>query len=104
MKQGLKGGAHTYAQFTDLVFGPLPKGETTSCMDSIIRTHESNGFSPFIDDHIGGFTDFNSQFRFLHEMYFPWIAFGPVYLSGAKTKAFIKMLELIGFMGSPDGL
>ena len=24
MGQGLKGGAHTYAQFTDLVFGPLP--------------------------------------------------------------------------------
>ena len=28
MGQGLKGGAHTYAQFTDLVFEPLPKSET----------------------------------------------------------------------------
>src|SRR5437762_9342352 len=104
MGQGLKGGAHTYAQFTDLVFGPLPKSETTPRTDSIIGTHGNGGFSPFMDDHIGGFTDFDSEFKFLHEMYFPRIAFGPVYLSGAKTKAFVRTLELIGFMGSPDGL
>src|SRR5438046_8034538 len=92
MGQGLMGSVHTYAQFMDLIFGPLPKSQTMPRMDSIIGTHENSGFSPFIDDHIGGFTDFDSQFKFLHEKYFPQIAFGPVYISGAKTKAFMQTL------------
>ena len=104
MRQGFKGSAHTYAQFTDLIFGPLPKSETMPRTDLIIETHESNGFSPFMDDHIGGFTDFDTQFRFLHKKYFPQIAFGLVYVSGAKTKAFVKTLELIGFMRSSNSL
>ena len=70
MGQGLKGSTHTYAQFMDLVFGPLPKSEITPRMNSIIGTHENGGFSPFMDDYIGDFMDFNTQFRFLHEKYF----------------------------------
>jgi hypothetical protein len=57
-----------------------------------------------MDDHIGGFKDYNAQFEFLHNKYFPRIAFGPIYLSGRKTTAFMTTLELIGFMGSVDGL
>src|SRR5438034_1247838 len=64
MGQGLKVSAHTYTQFTDLVFGPLPKSETMPRMNLIIGTHKNGGFSPFMDDHIGGFTDFDIQFRF----------------------------------------
>ena len=71
MGQDLKGSAYTYAQFTDLIFELLPKSQTMPRMDSIIGTHENGRFSPFMDDHIGGFIDFDSQFKFLHEKYFP---------------------------------
>jgi hypothetical protein len=104
MGQGLRGAPHTYTQFTDLVFGPLPKSETQAKMDSIIGTYAEGGFSPFMDDHLGGFKDFDSQFKFLHEKYFPRVRFGPIALSAKKTKVFVKTLELIGFMGSLDGL
>ena len=104
MGQGLKGGTHTYTQFMDLVFGPLPKSKTMPRTDSIIGTHENSRFSPFMDDHIGSFMDFDSQFKFLHEKYFPQIAFGLVYVLGTKTKAFVQTLELIGFTRSPNGL
>src|SRR5205809_5113195 len=57
MGQGLKGSAHTYAQFTDLVFGPLSKSKTTPRMNSIIRTHGNGRFSPFMNNHIGGYMD-----------------------------------------------
>src|SRR5437868_11497722 len=73
-------------------------------MDSLIGTHWGGGFSPFMDDHIGGFNDFDSQFQFLHTKYFPRVVFGPISLSASKTKVFVKTLELVGFMGSPEGL
>ena len=98
MGQGLIGAPHTYAQFTDLVFGPLPKSSTQPRMDSLIGTHQEGGFSPFMDDHIGGFNDFDSQFQFLHTKYFPRVVFGPISLSASKTKVFVKTLELVGFM------
>jgi hypothetical protein len=81
MGQGLKEAVYTYSQFTDLVFRPLPKTSKTLPFSSLIGTYKGGGFSPFIDDHIGGFRDFNSQFTFLHEEYFLQIVFEPVYLS-----------------------
>ena len=73
-------------------------------MPSIIGTHRTSSFSPFMDDHLGGFPDFEAQFKFLHEEYFPGIAFGLVYLSEVKIWAFCKSLELVGFSGSTEGL
>ena len=58
--QGLKESVHTYAQFTDILFGSLPKSKTIPRMNSIIGTHENSGFSLFIDNYIGSYIDFNS--------------------------------------------
>jgi hypothetical protein len=56
-----------------------------------------------MDNHISGFKDFDSQFIFLYEKYFPQIAFGPISFSESKTKIFCTSLELVGFMGSMKG-
>jgi hypothetical protein len=104
MRQGLRGALHTYAQFTDLVFSSLLKSKTQASMSSIIGTYEEEGFSPFIDDHLEGFKDFDSQFQFLHKRYFSRVAFEPISFSARKTRMFVKTLELIGFIGSSDGL
>ena len=82
------------------MFKHLLKSITISRMALIIRIYKSNRFSFFIDNHIRGFMDFDIQFRFLLEMYFSQIAFKPIYLLGAKIKAFIKTLKLIGFIKS----
>ena len=58
-------------------------------MNSIIGIYKNGRFSPFIDDYISGYIDFDSQFKFLYEKYFPQIAFRLVYISEAKTKVFI---------------
>src|SRR5436190_842761 len=73
-------------------------------MPSLIGTHTEGGFSPFMDNHIGGFRDFEAQMTFLHEKYFPRVVFSPVYLSGVKTHAFCRTLDVVGFTGSAEGL
>ena len=51
MGQGLKGAPHTYAQFTDLVFGPLPPNkEGVARMPTLIGEHEDHSFTVFMDD------------------------------------------------------
>lgn len=104
MGQGLKGAPMTYAQFTDVVFGPMPKTPGHPPLDSILGTRENHGFSVFMDDHLAGFTDFEAQFEWLHRTYFPRVAFGPIYLSPIKTHVFTDSLDMVGFTGSEKGL
>lgn len=104
MGQGLAGACAAYAQFTDLVFGPLPKTEAVPAIPSMIGDHGKTAFCPFVDDHMGAATDFDSLFDFLHLRYFPRVVFGPAYLSGHKTYVFTNSLEMLGFTGSAEGL
>ena len=72
MGQGLKGGPHTYAQFSDLTFGPLPKNaEGVPRMPTLIGRHRNHSFAVFMDDHAVAATDFDSMFKLLYEEYFP---------------------------------
>lgn len=105
MGQGLKGAPFTYAQFTDLVFGPLPaNSDGVLRSKSLIGDHNNHAFSVFMDDHGASAEDFDSLFTFLHTQYFPRCVFGPVYLSGPKTHLFEDSIELLGFRGGADGL
>ena len=98
MAMGLKDSMHTYTQFADLVFGPIPGQEGgVGRFKSLIGKHEGWGFCPFVDDHNVGATDFKTMFKILHEEYFPRLAFGPIYLNGRKVKAFESSMESVGF-------
>ena len=64
MGQGLKGGPHTYAQFSDLVFGPLPpNSEGILRMTILIGKHENCSFQVFMDDHGASATGFDTLFK-----------------------------------------
>jgi len=104
MGMGLKGAPHTYAQFSDLVFGPLPKTEDTRRQPTLIGQHNNTAFAVFMDDHSGAGEDFDNLFEFLHTQYFPRCVFGPVYLNGKKTVLFHDNLEMIGFEGNGKGI
>ncbi len=105
MGQGLKGAPFTYAQFGDIVFGPLPPNSNgVPRMPTEIGQFDDHAFQIFVDDHAASATDFDSMFTFLHERYFPRVAFGPIYLSGHKTSIFGSNLELLGFQGNAEGL
>ena len=105
MVQGLKRAPHTYSQFTDLVFGPLPPNDDGAPrMPTLIGDNGDVAFAAFMDDHGASATDYDTLFDFLHTRYFPRVAFGPVYLSGHKKQLFSGGLELLGFQGSEEGL
>lgn len=104
MGMGLCGLMFTYSQFADLVFGPIPAGEDSGALPSIIGDHGTVGFCPFVDDHNAGTDTFEDMFTFLHERYFPHLVFSPVYLTGRKLFAFTTSLEAVGFQGGPDGI
>ena len=54
-------------------------------MLSMIKDYGEAAFCPFVDDHMGAGTNFESLFDLLHLKYFPRVTFGPVYVSGHKT-------------------
>jgi hypothetical protein len=58
MGQGLKGAAHTYAQLSNLVFGPLLKTDNEPLFLTLIKDYREAAFVLFMDDHIGAATDF----------------------------------------------
>ncbi len=49
-----EGAAHTYGQFTDTIFGPLPRTQNTSRMPTLIGVRAEDSFGVYMDDHIGG--------------------------------------------------
>lgn len=104
MEMGLKGAAHIYAQFTDLMFGPLPATGEEEAYNSMIGDHGDVAFSPFVDDHLSSAKGFEEMFDFLHEVYFPRCAFGPIYLAPKKTFVFTDQLDFVGFTGDRYGL
>lgn len=104
MVQGLLGAPHTYSQFSDMVFGHLPKTQATPAQSTLIGDHGEWGFSLFMDDHIGAAVSFGAMFNFLHRYYFPRASFGPVYLAPHKTFIFADQLDFVGFTGDKNGL
>ena len=104
MGQGLKGAPHTYSQFTDLTFGPLPKSESCPAFVTLIGDHGDVGFALFIDDHIRAVVSFEAMYTFLHEKYFLRVAFRPLSLVPAKSQFFFDLIDVIGFSVGQDGL
>lgn len=104
MGMRLKGASHTYAQFTDLVFGPLPATAEEEAHDSMIGDLGDVAFSPFVDDHLSSAKGFEEMFEFLHEMYFLKCAFGLIYFAPKKTFVFTDQLDFVGFTGDRYGL
>jgi len=88
MGQGLKGAAHTYAQFSDLVFGPLPaNSDGIPRMSTLIGNHGDHAFQVYMDDHAASATDFESMFTFLHKQFSP-CGIWPCLLIGALNYGF----------------
>lgn len=106
MGQGLKGAAHTYSQFSDLVFGSLPSTSNGKIKreSTIIRRNTDAGFSIYMDDHVASTRGFDAMYKFLATEYFPRVAFGPVYLSGKKTRVCDDQIEILGYERNKGGI
>lgn len=111
MGMGLKNGTHTYARFRQIVFGHIPKlvdedtGEELVKEEySLVGDHGTWAFDGMVDDSFVSAVDFEEEIRVWHEVIFPRIAFGPIYLKGSKCAFSMKTLDMTGLEGSVQGL
>lgn len=66
-------------------------------MSIIIDIGDKTMFGLYINDHLSLAKIFVDVFKFLHEIYFLHITFGPVYLTGKKIFVFNNKLDILGF-------
>lgn len=104
MGQGLTRAAHTYSQFSNIIFGPLPKTDKVPRMPTIIGTGDKTLFGLYMNDYLSLTRTFGDMFKFLHKIYFSYVVFGPVYLIRKKIFAFDDKLDILGFERTGEGL
>ena len=92
---GLTSAPATYARLKDIVFGPVPAPNPEKCL-----THHATlldmTFKYFCDDDYGGSDGFDEMFQFLHEQYFPRLAWAYLTLKPAKSSFFVESIEPLG--------
>ncbi|KAG0135515.1 hypothetical protein HOY82DRAFT_479807 [Tuber indicum] len=56
-----------------------------------------------MDDDFGAFSTFTSQFNFLHNHYFPRLAWARLTLKGSKSGFFLDRIEPLGYRSDGSG-
>lgn len=56
-----------------------------------------NAFAIYVDDHCLSLPDYDAMFLFLHDQYFPRVAFGPIPLSFKKSVLFSFSFNATGY-------
>jgi hypothetical protein len=96
---GLSGAAHTYARMKNIMAGSIPKLRTE---EVIIGVTEDTAYEFFQDDNYGASTMFEVQATYLHEKYFPRIAWVGLQLKEWKSYFWTKSLTLLVYAGSRE--
>ncbi len=99
--QGLKYSMHRYVRsIRRLGLRCLPPRPGTDDPEfpSVLGVDPQRGdaFAVYVDDHCFSHTDSDSHFDWLHNHYFPRVAFGPIPLAANKTKLFQSSMEAFG--------
>jgi len=100
MGQGLAGAPQTYARLKDIFGGEIPEPYPEPCLDKCT----TGAFEYFVDDDFGAFPDFKTQWDFLHDHYFPRLAWARLTLKGRKCGCFLDKLEPLGYSSNGSGL
>jgi len=94
------------------VFGAIPSGTDSrggeevflEGADSLIEDSGEVAFDGMTDDSYGSATSFNTIYRFPHKQFFPWRAWGPMYLKDSKSFFFCDSLDFVGLQAGLNSL
>ena len=100
MGQGLAGAPHTYARLKGLFSGTIPAPDPGPCLNRCTV----GAFECFVDDDFGAFPSFAAQFDFLHNHYFPRLAWARITLKARKCGFFLDKINPLGFASDGSGL
>ena len=98
MPMGLTGAPATYARLKDLTFGPIPAPDSEPAVISTLIDYPGMTFKYFVDDDYGASHTFGALLNFLHQVYFPRIAWAKLTLKPSKSKFFLSNIESLGMM------
>jgi len=102
MGQGLLGAPATYSHLKDLVFGPIPSPHKEPALNQVMEGEVV--CCHFMDDDVGGASSFGQLMQFLHDFYFPRVAFARLTLSPHKSHFFMEELSILGMSRGPGGI
>ena len=100
MGQGLAGAPQTYTPLKDIFSGYIPAPDPEPCLNKC----SAGAFECFVDDDFGAFPSFRLQFDFLHQHYFPRLAWARLTLKGSKCGFFLAKISPLGFSSDGSGL
>src|SRR5437588_3433013 len=97
MGQGWGGVLHTYCRLKGIYSGHITEPHAEKCLDK----YSVSAFEYFINVDFGTLPSFRMQFDFLHNNYFPRLAWAKITLKATKCRFFIDKIDPLGF--SSDG-
>ena len=93
MGQGLTGGPATYSKLKDIVTGEIPEPDPEPALSNVAPEIM---FAHFVDDDLGGAPTFEALINFLHNHYFPRLAWSGLTLNPEKSKFFVEEVRVLG--------
>lgn len=101
MGQDLTGAPSTYTRLKDIATGAISSPNP----EPALAVAASNSvFDHFMDDDLGKPSSFDALYEFLHNHYFPRLAWTKLTLSPAKCKFFTRSLEVLGMRCEETGI
>lgn len=98
MGMGLTGSPHTYARLKDLTFGPIPEPFAEQSVRARVREEYGDAldFCYFFDDDYGAADNFEDMYGFLHQYYFPRMAWAKLSLKPTKAHFMVDSINPLG--------
>src|SRR6266852_1353218 len=101
MGQGLAGAPQTYARLKDIFSGPIPVPDPEP---ALANSGIPGAFEVFVDDDYGAHRNFEDQLDFLHQKYFPRMAWSGLTAKPKKSGFFLDSITPLGYEASKGGL
>lgn len=95
MPQGLRSAGFTMSELMNITLGPIPE----PCSEPSLMHGEATKAAPiafYMDDLFSGHPDFESQFAFLRDQFFPQIEWAKLTLSFQKFRLFVDRVTALG--------
>ncbi len=104
MQQGSQSAGFTMTELAYRAFGPIPAPHPEPSL-----LHSSSPDVPppltfYMDDFFGGFQDFEEQFAFLRDHFFPRVEWARLLLSFRKLRLFASKIKALGVTHAIGGL
>lgn len=102
MGQGCTGGPATYSRLKDIMTNSVPSPDEEPALNEAMPGKAI--FEHFVDDDFGGAETVEDLITFLHQHYFPRLAWAKLTLNPAKCRFFVGKVGVLGHQRDRHGI